>query len=136
MARRKKIQVMGVRERTAGPSIKLFLEDLVSQTLPLKRLSHFTIKRAHGAPILPPKTKVPPRTIIARMFKHRDHDAILQAVHVQGDVRFENVTLRFFPDFTLQVRLYGGQKSIVSRGTEIYDAVPGQPLCDREGQGT
>ncbi|KAJ1083699.1 hypothetical protein NDU88_003854 [Pleurodeles waltl] len=38
------------------------------------------------------------------VFDYRDTDAILQAAYMHGDHTYENATIRFFPDFTLQVQ--------------------------------
>ncbi|KAJ1204087.1 hypothetical protein NDU88_007868 [Pleurodeles waltl] len=63
-ARTNNIRVIGVPEGTEGPSVDLFLEDLIANTLRPKHLSKKnSVERAHRAPIPPPKP-APPRTII------------------------------------------------------------------------
>ncbi|XP_078537723.1 uncharacterized protein LOC144823247 [Lissotriton helveticus] len=113
-ARRSNIRVVGVPEETEGHSVELFLENLIINHLKPKRLSKiFTIERAHRAPV--PKPGAPPRTIIAKILNYRDRDAILQVARQWGDLPFEGATIRFFPDFTLQVqqerRLFLGVKA-------------------------
>ncbi|KAJ1122543.1 hypothetical protein NDU88_001029 [Pleurodeles waltl] len=51
-----------------------------------------------------PNPGAPPRTIIARVFYYRDRDAILQEARSYGDIKYENATIHFFPDFTLRVQ--------------------------------
>ncbi|KAJ1159096.1 hypothetical protein NDU88_011766 [Pleurodeles waltl] len=98
-ARRNNIRVFGVPEKTEGPSVDLFLEDLIVNILPPKHLSKFfSVERAHRAPI--PLPKPPPRTILARIFNHRDHDAILHAARTHGDVRLDNATVQFSQTLT------------------------------------
>lgn len=104
-ARRNNIRVVGVPEGIEGPSVELFLEDLILNHLKPKRLSKlFSIERAHRAPVPRPKPGASPRTIIACILNFRDRDAILQTARVRGDLGYENATIRFFPDFTLKVQ--------------------------------
>ncbi|KAJ1122460.1 hypothetical protein NDU88_000947 [Pleurodeles waltl] len=85
-----------------GPSVDLFLEDLILNTLRSKRLSNFfLVERAHRAPI-PPQRPGVPRTIIARIFNH--HSAILQTAHAHDDLHHKNAVIKFFPDYTFQVQ--------------------------------
>ncbi|KAJ1180536.1 hypothetical protein NDU88_005757 [Pleurodeles waltl] len=92
-AGRNNIRVVGVPEGAEGPSVDLFLEDLI--------LSHFfSVERAHRVPIPLPKLVAPLRTISARILNYRDRDAILQAALTHGDPLYENVQIRIFPDFT------------------------------------
>ncbi|KAJ1206442.1 hypothetical protein NDU88_001847 [Pleurodeles waltl] len=55
MAQRKNSRVGRVPEGVEGPSVELFLETLITDSLRPKRLSKFfTVKRAHVAPVQPP----------------------------------------------------------------------------------
>ncbi|KAJ1128063.1 hypothetical protein NDU88_006450 [Pleurodeles waltl] len=55
-ARRNNIRVVGVPKGAEGPSVDLFLEDLILNKLRPKRLPNFfSVERAHWAPILLPK---------------------------------------------------------------------------------
>ncbi|KAJ1142285.1 hypothetical protein NDU88_008612 [Pleurodeles waltl] len=102
--RRNNIQVVGVPEGAEGPSMDLFLEDLIVNTLCPKCLSKFfSIEQAHRSLMPLPKPGAMSRTIIPRVFNHRD--VILLAARTQGDLTYENATIQFFPDFTLQVQL-------------------------------
>lgn len=104
-ARRNNLRITGVPEGMEGPSMDLFVEDLVLKHLKPKRLSKFfTVERAHRALGGKPKPGAPPRTIIAQILNYRDRDAILQAARTHGDLHIDNAIIRFFPDFTLHVQ--------------------------------
>ncbi|KAJ1181029.1 hypothetical protein NDU88_006240 [Pleurodeles waltl] len=103
--RRNNIRVVGVLEGAEGASVNLFLEDLILKTLCPKRLSNFlSAERAHRVPILPLRLGAPPRTITARIFNHRDRDAILQAARTHSDLHYKKAVIRFFPDYILQIQ--------------------------------
>lgn len=77
----------------------------------------------------PPKPGAPPRTIIARLLNYRDRDAILQTARQKGDIRLENFTVHFFPDFTLKVQqerqsFDGIKKTLRDRGIKYMMFYP------------
>ena len=81
------------------------MEDLILKGLPPHRLStHFSVERAHRVQGGRPKPGGPPRTIVARIFNFRDPDLILQKARIAPAVKCDNATVRFFPDFTMQVQ--------------------------------
>lgn len=104
-ARRNNIRILGVPERTEGPTVDLYVEELVTKHLQPKRLSHyFSSERDHGVPGKQPRPRAPPRPIIASVFNFRDRDAILQAVRNGPPLKTDNGTITFFPDFTMKVQ--------------------------------
>ena len=112
-SRRNNVRIIGIPEKLEGPSVELYVENLILEELKPKGLSkHFTIERAHRIPGGKPKPGTPPRTIIARVFNYRDRDTILQEARKAKPVRIENNEVGFFPDFTLQVQ---------RRRREFYD---------------
>ena len=103
--RRNNVRITGVPEKMEGPTVDLFVEDLVSKGLKVKGLSnYFSVERAHRVPGGRPRPGAPPRTIIARIFNFRDRDAILQEARKQPPVKIDNASISFFPDFTLRVQ--------------------------------
>ena len=104
-SRRSNIRITGVPEKEEGRDVEEFVESLIKQGLQPRNLSEFfTIERAHRIPGRPPQPGGPPRTIIAKLLHYRDRDTILQAARVAPAVKLNNATIRFFPDFTLQVQ--------------------------------
>ena len=104
-SRRNNIRITGVPEKAEGRSADLFVEDLIKEGLRPHGLSnYFSVERAHRIPGFRPTVGAPPRTIIARIFNFRDRDLILQEASVAPPVKYENATIQFFPDFTLQVQ--------------------------------
>ena len=104
-SRRNNIRIIGVPEKAEGPSVDLFVEDLITQGLQPRGLSKFFgVERAHRVPGRKPPPGAPPRTIIARIFNFRDRDTILQEARVAPPVTYQNNTIGLFPDFTLQVQ--------------------------------
>ena len=103
--RRNNIRITGVPEKMEGPTVDLFVEELVSKRLKARGLSkYFSVERAHRVPGGRPRPGAPPRTIIARIFNFRDRDVILQEARKNPPVRIDNATISFFPDFTLRVQ--------------------------------
>ncbi|KAJ1190581.1 hypothetical protein NDU88_007319 [Pleurodeles waltl] len=83
--RRNNIRVVGVPVGAGGPAVDLFLEDLITNHLWPKRLFiFFSIERAHRVWLPPLRPGALLRTIIARVFNHRDRDAILQTARSRG----------------------------------------------------
>ena len=104
-SRRNNIRIVGVPEKTEGQATDLFVEKLITENLQPRGLSKFfSVERAHRIPGVPPRPGGPPRTIIAKFFNFRDRDAILQVARNAPPVKRDNATIRFFPDFTLQVQ--------------------------------
>ncbi|KAJ1170372.1 hypothetical protein NDU88_002249 [Pleurodeles waltl] len=86
-ARRNNIRVVRVPEGIEGPSVRLYVEVLITDSLRPKRLSKlFTVEGVNRPPVLPLRPGAPPRTIIARIFNFRDIDAILQATRAHGEL--------------------------------------------------
>ncbi|KAJ1109454.1 hypothetical protein NDU88_006814 [Pleurodeles waltl] len=138
-ARRNNIRVVEVLEGAEGASEELFLEDLILKTLCPKRLSNFfSVEREHQTPGPTTRPRAPPRTIIARIFNHRNGDAILQAARTHGDLHCENATIKFFQDYILQVqkqrRSFNKVKKAMRQGTQIYDAISGKAPGASGGQ--
>ncbi|KAJ1089687.1 hypothetical protein NDU88_002834 [Pleurodeles waltl] len=64
-AHRNIIRVVGVPEEAEGPSVELFLETLITDSLcPKRLLTFFTVERVHRASVPPPRRGAPPRTIV------------------------------------------------------------------------
>ena len=102
---RNNVRILGVPEKSEGPSADIFVEELITKGLQPRGLSKFFgVERAHRIPGKPSAIGAPPRTIIVRIFNFRDQDVVLQAARVAPSVKYQNSTITFFPDFTLSVQ--------------------------------
>lgn len=62
------------------------------------------VERAHRLAAKPPPQGAPPRTFIAKMLNFRDRDAILRLTRTKGNIPFQNVEIKVFPDFSAEVQ--------------------------------
>ena len=103
--RRCNLRFVGFPEGTEGTKPENFLEIWIREMLPTAALSPlFVIERAHRALIQKPPAGAPPRSIITKILNYRDRDAILQAVRLNGDPKYENHVIHIFPDYTQKVQ--------------------------------
>ncbi|KAJ1149157.1 hypothetical protein NDU88_001974 [Pleurodeles waltl] len=71
--RRCNLCIMGFPEGAEGANVEAFLKDWISKTLPDAPLSAvFVVEHVHRALAVPPPSRTPPRTIIAKVLNYRD----------------------------------------------------------------
>lgn len=102
---RNSIHIIGVPERAKGQTLDLFVEDIITKTLQPRGLSKKnSVEHAHRIPGTRLRPGAPPLPIIARLFNYRDRDVILQSTRSAPPLKFENVLISFYPNFTQKVQ--------------------------------
>ncbi|KAJ1124399.1 hypothetical protein NDU88_002860 [Pleurodeles waltl] len=97
-SRRHNIRLVGVPEKTEGPSLELYIEawmsDVVMGGTPTK---FFLVERAHRIPAYP-------KPIIVRLMNFRDRDVILQETQKRAPWDIEGKAINIYPDYTNMVQ--------------------------------
>lgn len=65
---------------------------------------YFTVESAHRIPPVPGPPGSNPRTLIFQMLNFSDRDEILRAARRAGEMKYQNVKLLFFPDYSLETQ--------------------------------
>ncbi|KAJ1185308.1 hypothetical protein NDU88_002102 [Pleurodeles waltl] len=79
LVRTEQLRIVGVPEKTEGPAVAIFVEDLILQQLqPRGLLNNVSVEHAHHTLGAPRKPGEPQRPIIACIFNYCDQDPTLQ----------------------------------------------------------
>lgn len=103
--RRNNIRIIGLVEGAEGKNPTVFVEELLCSLLPATQLSpYFTVERAHHMPPQPGPQGAPPRTFILWLLNFRDHDELLRAVRLAGELHYTNNWLMMFLDYSVETQ--------------------------------
>lgn len=103
--RRNNLHIVGMPEGAEGKNPTVFVEELLRGLLPAAQFSpYFTVECAHRIPPVPGLPGSNPRTLIFRLLNFRDRDEILRIARRAGELKYQNATLMFFPDFSLETQ--------------------------------
>lgn len=94
--RRNNLRILGMPEKA---------EELLRSLLPDAQFSpYFTMERAHQVPPVPGLPGSNPCTLIFHLLNFKDHDETLWAARRAGELKFQNASLLFFPDYSVETQ--------------------------------
>lgn len=92
-------------EGSEGKNPTVFVEETLRALLPTAQFSpYFTMEHAHRIPPFHGLPDSNPRPLIFRILNYRDRDEILRAARRTGELKFQNATLLFSPDYSMETQ--------------------------------
>lgn len=103
--RRNNLRVVGLPEGAEGRDPAAYTEKLLRDLLPQAPFSpYFAVERAHRMPSVKGPPGAPPRTFIFRLLNFRDRDLVLREARKLEELRYENVKIMLFPDYSMETQ--------------------------------
>lgn len=113
LLRRNNGRVVGLPEGSEGSSPTGFAEMFFKDILKLNQVSlAYIVEQAHRVLMGPRPQRAPPGPFSVRFLNYWDRDFILAEARKQPQLRYKNITLHFFPDFSPE--LFCGGEEVVA----------------------
>lgn len=114
--RRNNLRMVGLPESAEGRDPAAYTEKLLRELLPQAPFSpYFAVERAHRMPSVRGPPGAPPRTFIFRLLNFRDRDLVLREARKLEELRYENVKIMMFPDYSMETQRQRGARSTRSK---------------------
>ena len=126
-ARRNNLRLIGLPEKAEGNDLCAFPGKMAYNSARHGHLSHSSPssrEQAHRIGRLSAGQDLKPRAVIIRFLNYREKESAVRAAARQSTVKFENHSVRFYPDYSVETHR---QQRLFDR-REKAATVPGAPI--------
>uniref|UniRef100_A0A3B4U078 L1 transposable element RRM domain-containing protein n=1 Tax=Seriola dumerili TaxID=41447 RepID=A0A3B4U078_SERDU len=104
-SRRCNLRLTGLPEGCEGGSPTKYVEKILQNILGADTFPNgVELQRAHRSLMSRPKPGQPPRAIIMQFLRYQDKERALTAARRLGTLRYENNTIRLYPDYSFELQ--------------------------------